>query len=203
MKILAVADLHGDISLAKALAKKAEQEQVDTVILCGDIVASDESPEGIVGQFTKKNKRVILLPGNHESLATINFLSELYSATNLHAYSMYIGGKKEIGIFGCGFANMGPFGLPDQEIHAILKKGFNYIKGAKKKIMITHAHPSGTLMEKLSQFIPGSEGVQKAVEELQPDILLCGHVHEAEGIEEKLGNTLIINVSRKGKVIEI
>ena len=69
--------------------------------------------------------------------------------------------------------------------------------------MVTHVHPSGTLMEKFTDFFPGSSGVRKAIEKFQPDIALCSHVHEAEGIEEKIGKTKVINVGRKGKIIEI
>ena len=116
---------------------------------------------------------------------------------------MQLGKQKELGLFGCGLANIGQFGLKEQEIYDILKRGYNYIRKSKKKIMITHVHPAGTLMEKLSSFVPGSSGVKKAVQQLKPDILLCSHVHEAEGIEEKIGNTLVINVGRKGKIIEV
>ena len=69
--------------------------------------------------------------------------------------------------------------------------------------MITHVHPTGTKMEKFTQFFPGSKGIRKAVEAFKPDILLCSHVHEAEGIEEKIGNTKVINVGKKGKIIEL
>jgi Icc-related predicted phosphoesterase len=69
--------------------------------------------------------------------------------------------------------------------------------------MVTHVHPSETKMEKFSNIVPGSTGVKRAVEKFHPDILLCSHVHEAEGIEEKIGKTKVINVGKKGKIIEI
>lgn len=203
MKILAAADIHGDKKLAESLAKTAGKEKVDVVVLCGDLVASEENTAGIIGAFVKKNQKVILIPGNHETIATADFLAELYGATNLHGYSIQLGKQKELGLFGCGLANIGQFGLKEQEIYDILKKGYSYIKKSKKKIMITHVHPTGTLMERLSSFVPGSSGVKKAIERLKPDILLCSHVHEADGIEEKIGNTLVINVGRKGKILEI
>lgn len=203
MKILAAADLHGDKKLAESLARQAEKEKVDVVVLCGDLIASEEDTTGIIGAFVKKKQKVILIPGNHETIATADFLAELYGATNLHGYSMQLGKQKELGLFGCGLANIGQFGLKEQEIYDILKKGYSYIKKSKKKIMITHVHPTGTLMEKLSSFVPGSSGVKKAIEQLKPDILLCSHVHEAEGIEEKIGSTLVINVGRKGKILEV
>jgi Icc-related predicted phosphoesterase len=45
--------------------------------------------------------------------------------------------------------------------------------------------------------------VKKAIDVLQHDILLCSHVHEAEGIEEKIGKTKVINVGREGRIIEL
>ncbi len=200
MRILAAGDIHGDISLAKRLAEQAEKEKVDMVILCGDLTYAESSVEGIIGPFVKKNKKVLLIPGNHETIATADFLAELYGVTNLHGYSLKV---YDIGLFGCGGANIGLSQLPEGEIFSILKKGFEKIKNTRMKLMVTHVHPSGSLMGKLSSFVPGSSGVRKAVDNLKPDILLCSHVHEAEGVEEMIGGTKVINVGRKGKVLEI
>ncbi|MBU2589943.1 MAG: metallophosphoesterase family protein [Nanoarchaeota archaeon] len=197
MKILAVGDIHGDRDLARELAERADLEQVDLVVICGDITQNEESTDNLIGIFKQK---VLLVHGNHESLATADFLAELYDGKNLHGYAMNL---QDIAFFGCGSANIGLFQLSEDEIFKTLKKGFNYSKAAKKKIMITHVHPSKTLMENFSKFVPGSSGVKKAVDEFQPDILFCSHVHEAEGIEEKIGKTTVINVGRKGKIIEI
>jgi len=58
-------------------------------------------------------------------------------------------------------------------------------------------------MENFSQFVKGSSGLKKAIDKIKPDIVVCGHVHEAEGIEEKIGNTTIINAGKKGTIIEL
>jgi len=200
LKILASGDIHGDTGLAEKLAEKAEKENVDLVILCGDLTLGEKDTSNIIGPFVKRKKKVILIPGNHETVATADFLAELYGVKNLHGYSVRY---KDVGLFGCGGANIGLFQLEEKEIFNLLKKGFNKIKYLNKKIMVTHVHPSGTKMEKFTKFFPGSEGVKKAIDTFKPDILLCSHVHEAEGIEEKIGKTRVINVGRKGKIIEI
>lgn len=200
MKILAFGDIHGDIDQAKRLAKKAEKENVDLVVLCGDITMAESSTKNLIGPFIKRKKKVILIPGNHESLATTDFLAELYGATNLHGYSIKAG---DVALFGCGGANIGLHQISEKEIYDLLSKGFKRIKDAKHKIMVTHVHPSGTLMERFTKIFPGSKGVRKAIQRFKPDILLCSHVHEAEGLEEKIGNTKIINVGRKGKIIKV
>ncbi len=200
LKILAAGDIHGDISIAEKLAERAKKEHVDLVILCGDITMAEQSTENLIGPFTKRKEKVLLIPGNHETVATADFLSELYGVKNLHGYSVKY---KDVGLFGCGGANIGLFQLEEDEIYGLLKKGFDKIKYLSKKIMVAHVHPSGSKIEKFTKYFPGSPGLRKAVEKLHPDILLCSHVHEAEGIEEKIGNTKVINVGKKGKIIEI
>ena len=200
LRILAAGDIHGDTSLAERLAEKAEKEKCDLVILCGDLTMMERSTDNIIGPFKKRNEKVLILPGNHETVATADFLAELYGVKNIHGYSVKYG---DVGIFGCGGANIGMFRLEEDEIYGLLKKGFDKIKYLKKKIMATHVHPSESKIEKFTDFFPGSPGVKKAIDAFKPDILLCSHVHEAEGIEEKIGNTKVINVGKKGKIIEI
>jgi len=196
LKILAA----GDINLVNKLAERAEKENVDLVVLCGDLTYQEQSTENIIGPFVAKKKKVLLIPGNHETVATADFLAELYGVKNIHGYAVRY---NDVGIFGCGGANIGLFQLEEGEIYDLLKKGYDNIKALTKKIMVTHVHPSGTKIEKFSSFFPGSSGVKKAIDKFKPDILLCSHVHEAEGIEEKIGKTKVINVGKGGKIIEI
>jgi len=200
MKILAFGDLHGDSRLAEKLAVKADKEHVDLVIACGDITNFDQSTDGLMGPFVKRHKKVLLIPGNHDNIATADFLAEFYGIKNIHGYSVKYG---DVGIFGAGGANIGIAQLSEKEIYGLLKNGFERVKYLKKKIMVTHVHPSKTKMEKFTRFFPGSDGIRKAVDKFKPDIMLCSHVHEAEGLEEKIGKTKVMNVGKEGKIIEI
>jgi predicted phosphodiesterase len=74
LKILAAGDFHSDTSLAKRLADQAEKEQVSLVILNGDIVEEDRI-QGVIGPFVQKKQRVFMVPGNHETIATADFLA--------------------------------------------------------------------------------------------------------------------------------
>ena len=200
MKILAFGDLHGDSHLAEKLAKKADKEHVDLVIICGDITNFDKSTDGLIHPFVRRHKKVLFIPGNHDSFATADFLAEFYDIKNIHGYSVKY---KDIGIFGAGGANIGIEQLSEKELYDLLKKGFGKIKYLQKKIMVTHVHPAKTKMEKFTKVFPGSKGIRKAVETFKPDILLCSHVHEAEGLEEKIGKTKVMNVGKSGKIIDI
>lgn len=199
-KILAAGDIHGDSGLAKRLAEKAEKEGVDLVVLCGDITSQTSDTNYLIKPFVNRKKKVLLIPGNHDSFATADFLAEMYGVKNIHGYSVKY---DTIGFFGCGGTNLGIQAISESEIFDVLKKGFDSLKDVEKKIMVTHVHPSGTKMEKFSNIVIGSSGVKRAVEKFKPDIMLCSHVHEAEGVEEYIGKTKVINVGRKGKIIEL
>ena len=198
MKILALSDLHGDKHAAKELAERAEKENVDLVLLAGDLSADDGSVEGLVGPFKAKGLEVGLVPGNHEGMAEIGFLIEKYGAKNLHGYVFK---KGDVGIFGCGYGNVGTHQLSEEDVFQTLKKTHASLADVKKKIMLTHTQPEGSVIG-LGIF-PGSDGIRKAIDELQPDLHLCGHIHESAGIEEVIGKTKVINVGRKGKIIEV
>jgi len=197
LKILAASDIHGDSKIATRLAKKAEMEQVDLVILCGDTLGFFET-KNIIKPFKEKNKKVLIIPGNHDSQEETNFVASLYKIKNLHGYSTRY---ENVGFFGAGGADIGPGLISENELFETLKKAHEGIKGIEKKVMITHMHPKGSKSE-LSGF-QGSKAVTKAIKEFKPDILLHGHIHEAENIEETINKTRVINVGRKGTILEI
>jgi len=195
LRILAAGDIHGDAKLTERLAEKAEKENVDLIILCGDLTAPIET-NNLLKPFKEKNKKVLLIPGNWDSIATIDFLAELYGMKNIHGYAIRY---KDIGIFGAGGA-LG-FNTSEKEIFDTLKKGNSSVKDLNKKIMVTHMHARDSDSE--FSGIEGSKAIRKAIEKFQPDFLIHSHIHEASGIEEKIGKTKIINVGRKGKIIEV
>jgi len=216
MKILSAGDLHGDSGIARKLADKAVKENVDLVILCGDLTHGEEKTDNLIGPFVKQGKRVLLIPGNHESVATADFLAKVYGVKNIHGYGIKLfdpqdhkesgknsKDKKYVGLFGCSGVNLGIHQITDKEAYDLLMKGHHYVQDANVKIMVSHVHPSGTKMEKFTQFFEGSKAIRRAIDKLQPDIMLCSHVHEAEGLEEKIGKTRVINVGAKGKIFEI
>ena len=198
MKILALSDVHGDRFFMQEMAEKGAEEKVDLVILAGDLVDHSGNTEGLIGPFKEKGLEVAIIPGNHEGLAEVNFLTEKYDLKNLHGYVIKVG---DVGIFGCGYADIGIHQLSEKQFFETLKKAHDSLKDVKKKLMVTHVQPSDSIIG-LGIF-PGSEGVRKAIEELKPDVHICGHIHETHGIEEMIGSTRVINVGKTGRIIEL
>ena len=132
-------------------------------------------------------------------MAEIGFMVDKYGVKNLHGYTMI---KGDVGIFGCGYGDIGLHQLSDEDFFETLKKAHDSLKGIKKKVMVTHVQPNESI---LSLHNPnwGSSGVRKAIEEFQPEVHICGHIHETHGIEDKIGKTRSINVGKTGRIIEV
>ena len=203
MKILAASDLHGDIRAVENLAKKAKTEKVDQIILAGDLSIFGSGLDGLLKPFSELEKKVAIIPGNHDSEADMFMLKKRYPDIlyDLHSYAFKIG---EVGFFGCGLANIGPNELSEIEIKKKIEHSFRYIKDAKKKIMVVHVPPYKTKLDVIGRNVNvGSTAVREAIEKFKPEKAICGHIHETFGLEDKLGITAIINAGPKGKVIEI
>jgi putative phosphoesterase len=196
LKILAAGDFHGDSSAVKKLAERAEKEKVDLVILTGDMTGMIQT-KNIIKPFIDKGKKVLFVPGNWETKEDADNLSKMYGIKNIEDHYLKY---KEVGIFGVGSADWSLY--PDNErTFKKLKKQNDKFKNLERKILVSHLHAAGTKSE-LSGFA-GNEGLRAAIEEFQPDLFISGHIHELEGVEEKIGKTRVINVGKKGKIFEI
>jgi len=195
-KILAAGDFHGDSDVTKRLAEQAEKENVDLVILTGDITGLVET-DNILKPFIDKKKKVVFVPGNWETSETADFLTKLYGVKNVGEHYVRYG---DVGIFGVGSPDW-TFNIDNKKTFNKLKKDFEKIKDLEKKIMVSHLHASGTKSE--FSGIAGSKEIRRAIEEFQPDLFLSGHIHEGEGLQEMIGKTRVLNVGRKGRIVEI
>jgi len=195
-KILAASDIEGDSDASKRLAEKAEKENVDLIILGGDLTGLIKTQE-ILKPFKDRKQKVVFVPGNHDSSETAEFLSKLYGVKDIGKHYVRY---ENVGIFGIGSPDW-QMELNEKKTFSKLKKDFDKIKDLEKKIMVSHIHAADTKAE-FSGF-KGSKALRKAIEEFQPNIFISGHIHEAEGLQEKIGKTRVINIGKKGKIIEI
>ena len=195
-KILAAADLHGDSATAKKLAAKAEKENVDLVVLAGDITGMIET-KNILKPFLDKEKKVIFVPGNWDTTEATETLSKLYGIKNIGKHYVKY---EDVGFLGIGSQDW-EMNLNEEKTFKKLKKDFQKIKDLEKKIMVSHIHAAKTKPE--FSGIQGSTALKKAIKEFEPDLFISAHIHEAEGLQEKIGKTKVISVGKKGKIIEI
>jgi len=193
LRILAAGDLHGEKKVAEALAKKGKREKVDLVVLAGDIHGYEGEGKGILEPFRKAKQKVLFVPGNLDFDEDVEMIKDM--GKNIHGYYVSYGG---VGIAGIGSGNW-KLSL-DEADFKMIRKNFSRMKD-KKKILVSHLHAAGTGAE--FSGIPGEDVLRKAMIEFGPDLLIAAHIHEAEGIEDRVGKTRVVQVGKKGKILEI
>jgi Icc-related predicted phosphoesterase len=197
LKILAAGDLHGSEIIAERLAIKAKRENVDLVILAGDI-SSPFKKEKVLGHFKERGLETVFVPGNWDSDLDVRFMEDMYSMTNLEGYYFSKGRIDFLGIGSSGFK----LNHDIEKDFPKLEKKFKSLEGkTRKKVLVSHLHVAGSKAE-FSGF-RGSYVLRKIIEELEPDLIISSHIHEAEGIEEKIKKTKIIQVGPRGKILKI
>jgi Icc-related predicted phosphoesterase len=103
----------------------------------------------------------------------------------------------DVGVFGVSAAPKSPLHTPyeleDEELKRRIEAGFEAVQDARVKIFCPHAPPKDTACDRLRRGEHvGSAVVREFVELRQPDLVLCGHIHEARGVDE-IGTARIVN----------
>ena len=65
----------------KRLAKMAKDEKVDIIILPGDLTLLEHSTKKFNWAIYQRKQKVLIMPGNHETMVTIDFLTQVYPNT--------------------------------------------------------------------------------------------------------------------------
>jgi hypothetical protein len=103
---------------------------------------------------------------------------------------------KNSALYGVGGSISTPFHTPQEysesEIEEIVGR-FQKYEDAQYHILVSHTPPYKTKLDKTFFFVHvGSKTIRRFIETFQPDISICGHIHEARG-QDSIGRTTIIN----------
>jgi Icc-related predicted phosphoesterase len=193
MVLLCLSDIHGDkTGLEQVLDSAPEAE---AVIIAGDVTQRGRYEEArmVLEPLLLRKLPLFAVPGNMDAGDARRYLGEL--GIDIHGRGVAF---KGIGIQGLGGSNPTPMGTPfeldDEEAGTLLEAGHAEIKSLQYRILVSHAPPHGTKTDVRSLgWHIGSKAVRAFIHEAQPDLCLCGHVHESAG-EDMLGRTLCVNI---------
>ncbi len=191
MKVLALTDIHGEYDLALTIIQK---ESADVVIIGGDLttIGSVKEAEHALHQFRTSAMHVLCVAGNMDLPQHDDLFVKL--GCSLNGRGTTIDGT---GFFGVSAAPHSPLHTPyeisEEEIATRIAKGFEDVKNVAFKVFVPHAPPYGTKVDIIhAGFHVGSTAVREFIEDEQPDVVICGHIHEARG-QDVLGKTKIVN----------
>ncbi len=191
MKILAATDIHG---ASHKVVEILNRETPDILIIGGDLTTygSVQDVRKAVDSFRSVCGVLLCISGNMDSREHDLFFSEAGISINGKGHMV-----ENIGIFGVSAAPFSPLRTPyeisEEEIGSAIQAGYRDVLGARLKILVSHAPPYGTAVDMIrSGKHVGSTAVRKFVESEQPAVVICGHIHEARGMD-KLGSCTIVN----------
>ncbi len=187
MKILAIADIHGNLSRVKSILSRAGD--VAAILVAGDITnfGPDEKAEEILDVLAASCKNVMAVPGNCDPRSVLQVIQNS-GVKSLHDSTLTLGAITFIGIGGSNLTPFGtPFELSEEEIKEIISRLIE--KTSDRTVLLSHAPPRNTL-----DFTANGNVGSKAIEEIlnYVDLVICGHIHDARGTR-KVGNTLVVN----------
>ena len=188
MKILAFSDLH--LSSAHAAEIVAASAEADLVIGAGDFCNMRRGLDRAAAMLARLKAPMVAVPGNGESAEELR-AAEFSNTTVLHGDECEFEGVR---LFGLGYGvPQTPFGswscdLSEAQAERMLAAC------SQADILISHSPPKG-LGDVTSGGIPvGSTAVLAAAERIQPQLLLCGHVHDCWGFRGSIGKTQVANL---------
>ncbi len=198
MKLLAFTDIHGSYDRVEQIL--VHEKTFSAVIIGGDVTTNGTPAEAehAVKQFQKKGAPVFVVAGNMDPPV----LEETFTTmgVNINARGVFL---DEVGLFGVSASPATPMKTPneisEEEIALRAHTGWKDVQAARVRIFVPHTPPHNTSVDLIKPGSHvGSTAIRKFIEQCQPDVTVCGHIHEARGLDS-IGKTRIVNCGPAGR----
>lgn len=204
LKVLGMADLHDRIDMLLPV----KDLDIDLIAFCGDLhnCRDRETAKSTAKALASSGPPVIIVPGNTDHKDVVPDIWREEGLEIIHNRSWRLG---DIGFIGLGgmvirdtkrlaIKKLTRYYLDDSEVYDLLARSHREISSQKYRVVLTHQPPKGARDRIYTGESTGSEGLRRFIEEFQPDLLLCGHIHEDRG-EAWIGSTRIVNLGEMGR----
>jgi hypothetical protein len=197
--IYAAADLHGSAARFEVVARQADRPEVQALVLAGDLVHYGRG-HAILERLATLPKPVFVVRGNTDP---VRIEKNIAAGPRMHSLHLKRRLYRRHPFVGVG----GTLPVPFRS-----RIGWSETKMLKRlapmlttrSILVTHPPPWGVRDRVAGRWHAGSRGLRRLIEATNPAVLICGHIHEAAGIEW-LGRTLVVNCAlgrrRRGAII--
>lgn len=186
MKIAVISDIHGNMEALSAVMEDIKKEGCERIFVLGDYAMAGPEPDKVVDWFIDKqlNPDFTMIQGNTDFMIS-NYTEDLYQTLKEKAPVMAEALKNDVSILR---SNQIDFlkNLPAQT--QITENGV--------KILLVHGSPRKNNEDILPE-TPLAE-VEKMLEGVDANIILCGHTHLPCGFQTSTKQT-VINVGSVGR----
>jgi uncharacterized protein len=198
MIVLAFSDIHGAYHEVERVL--GSFGAFDAVLVGGDLTTAGTAREArdAIQAMIRCGRPVMAVAGNMDPRPVEDELRAL--GVSIDASGRTIG---EIGFFGVSAAPVSvlrtPNEITEEELLRRAERGWADVAACRRKVFVPHAPPARTELDRLRDGRHvGSTAVRAFIERRAPDLVVCGHIHEARGTAV-IGSTLIVNCGPAGK----
>ena len=192
MRIAYVVDVHDRFETVEHVL--ARTGPVDVLVVGGDITTagSPDDATRAIERWRPLVPTLLAVAGNMDSPAIDARLVEL--GVSIDGRGVVL---DDVGIAGVSASPHTPLHtpheVPDDEFGRRAGAGLAELAGCRVRILCPHAPPHDTSCDRIrSGSHVGSRSLRALVEREQPDLVLCGHIHESRG-EDEIGRTRVVN----------
>jgi uncharacterized protein len=197
LKILLFSDIHGD----RRALERLMQTEADHYICAGDLCNFGRKLDDLGEIMRPRGERVHVIPGNHETEQQITAFCEKFGLHAFHGQTFPIA---NFHVTGLGYSNITPFETPGEYTEEQIAAKASAFNGIKPMMAVFHCPPFRTPLDRIVNFRhAGSTAVRDFIEREQPEYFFCGHIHEADGVAERLGETKAMNVGKNGFLLDL
>lgn len=189
---IVVGDIHDEPEI---FARIPEIGLADGVIITGDLTVTGgaRQAESVMAAIDAHCPVLWAQIGNMDRPEVNAWLEE--TGCNLHTHTHEL--TPGVAIFGVGGSTFTPFGTPSEFPEAAfaewLENCWQKARRFPAQVLVSHNPPKDTACDVIPGDIHvGSSAVREFLEEAQPDVCLCGHIHEARAVD-CVGRTVVVN----------
>jgi uncharacterized protein len=196
MRILAFGDIHGNNTALFQVLHKAKD--ADVLVSAGDLPLFGQGLDAILHALAKTKKQVILVHGNHETPAELRKACSPYEDFHfIHKRHLVVDDVLFLGFGGGGFAEREP---DYEEVEPLFRE---FAREHEKVVLVTHAPPYMTKLDRIGHNHYGNRSFIPFLKSGLVDLQVCGHFHENEGEEDRVGNALVVNPGPRGRLLDL
>jgi len=194
VRILAFADIHRNAwALARIVKRK---DEIDYFVCAGDLTHYNHGLDEMMRILRPLGEKLIIIPGNNEKPAEVEELAARYGFSYIDGRKLELEGYTFVGL---GGSPITPFNTPYEWREEFAEGVLAKFKKERNVVLVSHAPPASTKLDQTwdGRHV-GSKAVRAFIEEGDVVLVICGHVHEAAGVEEVIGKARCLNPGREG-----
>jgi Icc-related predicted phosphoesterase len=190
MKIFVTSDTHNDGVILRKLKEFTSENAFDYIVHCGDIGGKDKNARSLIefGQYQKEHLKYLL--DNFDNILFLLGNDDWFESASI--YHLPYCHFKPQNFVAFELVHITPFNTNREANENKICYELNKLDINSESIIVAHDTPYGCLDVTNRGEKVGSTSIRNFIEEYQPKLWLCGHIHESFGIKD-IGNTGVFN----------